>query len=119
MRYLTATIGAVVVFFSVLVIGVVIFASLPPQLQNQDLTFHFGIFHARGNPVLLLTPILGFAGAFHSFRDSLKRYRIKVEKNRVPIKSIDAVNRTHYQIRSAMLSRCTTFPLSIKLACFA
>ncbi len=80
MRYITATIGAVVVFFSMLVIAFVIFAFLPPRFQGDDYTFRFGIFYARGNPVLLLAPILGLAAAVHSFRDSLKRYKIKAEK---------------------------------------
>jgi hypothetical protein len=73
-------------FFSVLVLDFVIFAFLPPQLQSDDWTFRVGIFHARGNPVLLLAPILGLAAAFYSFRDSLMRYRIKAEeKSRAPL----------------------------------
>jgi hypothetical protein len=79
-RYVTATIGAVVVFFSVLVIAFVIFASLPPKLQSDDWTFHIGIFHMRGNPVLLFAPIVGVTAAFYSFRDSRKRYRINAEE---------------------------------------
>ena len=62
MRYVTATIGTLVVFFSVVVIGFVVFAFLPPQFGGQDFTFRLGMFHARGNPVLLLTPPLAMAG---------------------------------------------------------
>jgi hypothetical protein len=89
MRYVTAMIGAVVVFFSALVIAFVIFAMLPPKLQSDDWTFRTGIFHVRGNPVLVFAPILGLAAAFYSFRDSLKRHRLKAEKkNRVPFRAI-------------------------------
>jgi hypothetical protein len=80
MRYVTAMIGAVVVFFSALVIAFVIFAMLPPKLQSDDWTFRTGIFQVRGNPVLVFAPILGLAAAFYSFRDSLKRHRLKAEK---------------------------------------
>jgi hypothetical protein len=80
MRYVTATIGAFVMFFSMLVIGVVVFSFLPLQLKGDDWTFHFGIFYVRGNPVLLLTPILAIAASIYSFRGSLRWHRMKAEK---------------------------------------
>ena len=67
MRYVTATIGAIVVFFSVLVVAIVAHSFLPPSLQGDDWTFRFPPFHVRGNPLIVFGPVVGLRPQYIRF----------------------------------------------------
>jgi hypothetical protein len=73
MRYATATIGAVIIFFATVVISLVLIAYLPPSLR-PELRFQMPFFRIwLNNPLSLLGLAMAFAAAVHSFRSTLRR----------------------------------------------
>jgi hypothetical protein len=75
MRYVTATVGAIVIFVAVMVISIVINSFLPAALHAQ-LAVNFGLFWLRSSPMLLVGAGAALLAATHSFRSTLKRYHV-------------------------------------------
>jgi hypothetical protein len=76
MRYVTATVGAIFIFVAVIVIGIVVNIFLPPSLQRV-VTVPLGVFYVSANLSVLIGLGLSLPFAVHSFRSTLKRYKIK------------------------------------------
>jgi hypothetical protein len=76
MRYIVATVGAFIMLVAVTLIGIVANKFLPPAFDVWTLRVPWGVVWVRG-PMIIVGFGLGLVAAVHSFRSTLKRYRLK------------------------------------------
>lgn len=76
MRYIVATLGALIVLVAVTLVGIVVNNLLPPAFDVLTMRVPWGSVWVRG-PMIIVGFALGVVAAAHSFYSTLKRYRLK------------------------------------------
>jgi hypothetical protein len=78
MRYITATVGAVLIFIAIIIVGFGVMMFLPPALV-QPIAVPLGPISFSAPPSLLIAIAIAPMAALHSFRSTLKRDKEKSE----------------------------------------
>ncbi len=77
MRYVIATVGAILIFVGAFIVCVFACTFLPGDINHRYITFSYGIFSLWATPSVLIGVPVATAAAIHSFRSTLRRYAAK------------------------------------------